>query len=275
MHVRLQRSYGFTLVELLVVIAIIAVLASLMFAGLSGAKAAAVSANCKSNLRQVGHAMAMYTGDTGFFPANQPIDTDFLAPSTARSWMERRWFGNVMLYCSSPIPAEPSGQFTFEQLFPKYLRCPGPGEIMVESAGAAINNRIVADLRFTKMRGITYGANGYGVQKVYRIDLLESSGLFTRVAEADIAVPAQMIAVGCPTIPDTERLISPVENLALTLEGEIKPVWRWYTGWHNGRVNMLFADTHVEGMKSNLLTGTTDASRRLWNRDNRPHWEAK
>ena len=180
-----------------------------------------------------------------------------------------------MLYCSSPIPAEPSGQFSFEQFYPKYLRCPGPGEVTGGSAFSAINNRIVADLRFTKMRGITYGANGYGVRKAHHLDVPDTCGLFTRVAEADVAVPAHMVAVGCATIPDVQRLISPAENFALTLEGEFKPVWRWYSGWHNGRVNMLFADTHVEGMKSNLLTGTTDTSRRLWNRDNQPHWEAE
>ena len=51
---RTSRGCAFTLVELLIVIAIIALLAALLLPTLARGKAAAKSAACKSNLRQLG-----------------------------------------------------------------------------------------------------------------------------------------------------------------------------------------------------------------------------
>ena len=58
-----RRARGFTLVELLVVIAIIAVLISILLPALNAARASAVSANCLSNLRQIGQAFYLYASE--------------------------------------------------------------------------------------------------------------------------------------------------------------------------------------------------------------------
>jgi prepilin-type N-terminal cleavage/methylation domain-containing protein len=54
---------GFTLIELLVVIAIIAILAALLLPALARAKATAKTAQCVSNLHQMGLALIMYADD--------------------------------------------------------------------------------------------------------------------------------------------------------------------------------------------------------------------
>ncbi|MHC4572036.1 MAG: type II secretion system protein [Planctomycetota bacterium] len=66
--ISVHRGKGFTLVELLVVIAIIALLMSILIPSLTRAKKQAKFVMCQSNLRQLGAALAMYTGDNdGYF----------------------------------------------------------------------------------------------------------------------------------------------------------------------------------------------------------------
>jgi len=58
-----RRKGGFTLIELLVVIAIIAILAAILFPVFARAREAGRKASCQNNMKELGLALIMYTGD--------------------------------------------------------------------------------------------------------------------------------------------------------------------------------------------------------------------
>lgn len=60
-----KRIFAFTLIELLAVVAVVSVLASLAYAGVGAAIGKGHTTRCLSNLRQVGTAIQMFTGENG------------------------------------------------------------------------------------------------------------------------------------------------------------------------------------------------------------------
>ena len=74
---------AFTLIELLVVVAIIAILASLLLPALARSKQAANITVCKSNMKQLGFAFALYTADN---QETYPAGACYVDPEDQYCW---------------------------------------------------------------------------------------------------------------------------------------------------------------------------------------------
>ncbi|MFH0964431.1 MAG: type II secretion system protein [Planctomycetota bacterium] len=73
----MSKSRGFTLIELLVVMVIIALLVGLLLPALGRAREEARKTQCRSNLRQIGLALTMYTNDNkGWTPVVYGVTWD-------------------------------------------------------------------------------------------------------------------------------------------------------------------------------------------------------
>ena len=94
---RCRLAVAFTLIELLVVFAVIAGLAGLLLPALSGARSAADSARCKSNLRQLALGLEIYAEDSNSYPNGRP-------PTAANPWGEL-WFHQLEKVVGQPWPS--------------------------------------------------------------------------------------------------------------------------------------------------------------------------
>jgi prepilin-type N-terminal cleavage/methylation domain-containing protein len=96
----MQRRSAFTLIELLVVIAIIAILAAILFPVFAQAKAAAKMTSSLSNIKQIGLASLMYSGDADdvvvYYYGNKTADQPNLYLTN-----DTTWAGKVLPYIKS------------------------------------------------------------------------------------------------------------------------------------------------------------------------------
>jgi prepilin-type N-terminal cleavage/methylation domain-containing protein/prepilin-type processing-associated H-X9-DG protein len=232
---------AFSLIELLVVIAIIAILAALLLPTLARAKAAAQSAQCKSNLRQIDIALKLYTDDYQKYPLAAAVDT---SGGSVYSF----WDGKILIFAANNralflCPAEKQGiKWTNNIAMPQ--RNPCYGYNMAGSGGYPSSSSSL---------GLDGGANA-------------RTGGGRGLPEAQVKVPSDMIAVAdCK--PKTGGGDNDLDDLfPINLLAELAPR-------HNNGENTVFCDGHTEFAKHLVWLKKTEGARQRWNNDHQPHPE--
>lgn len=74
----MRRRKGFTLIELMIVIAIIAILAAILVPNFLRARAQGQLTACKSNMKNIGTALEMYSTDSY---GRYPVDLTIITPN--------------------------------------------------------------------------------------------------------------------------------------------------------------------------------------------------
>jgi prepilin-type N-terminal cleavage/methylation domain-containing protein/prepilin-type processing-associated H-X9-DG protein len=235
-----RRTSGFTLIELLIVIAIIAILAALLLPALSRARAAGLSAACKSNLHQIGIALKLYTDEFQKYPLCAATD-----PASTFSLWDRQLLAlaanNTNLFI---CPADkPAPKWTNIVGLPQRTPCygynmVGTGRYPATGASLGLDG------------GFDRGRFGGG----------------TCLAESQLKVPSDMIAVAdCKPISGGQD--NDLDDLfPINLLSELAPR-------HNQGENSVFCDGHVEYAKHTAWLKKSDRARQRWNNDHQSHPE--
>jgi prepilin-type N-terminal cleavage/methylation domain-containing protein/prepilin-type processing-associated H-X9-DG protein len=271
-----RLAAGFTLIELLVVIAIIAILAGLLLPVLSRAKAAARLTQCKSNLRQIGLGLLMYTDDNNYFPdwrwhlaanAPGPVRGFYYWPDNIEPYVNNHWT-NAVFHCpdykgptAKPLRTSanlfPLGSYGYNAVVAFGLADPRfpyrPTNSVAASAVRVPSDMIaLGDANFSMrwdgerwgLRGIIEWTGNGSLSKAGLVRLLGSS--------------ESMAGEGVPDEANQARADAWAEAL------------RQMRRRHQNRYNVFFLDGHLETIQTEKLYSTNSAALRRWNRNNQP-----
>jgi prepilin-type N-terminal cleavage/methylation domain-containing protein/prepilin-type processing-associated H-X9-DG protein len=214
-----RQETGFTLIELLVVIAIIAILAALLLPALSKSKASAQGVTCNNNIKQLSLAWYLYASDNADLLVNnygipQTITTSNTWANNVEDWSNSDYNTNL-IYLTQTLFAP------FDNRSAGIYKCPA-------DRAPAANGQRTRSVSMNAMVGdpgdLVDRFNPLYVQFFKMKTILKPSGIFVFLDEH------------CDTINDG-FFVNRLETYQ----------WGNLPGsYHNGGLNLSFADGHVE-----------------------------
>ena len=247
-----RSSTAFTLIELLVVIAILGVLAALLLPALSRSKAKARQIACVGNLHQLGIGLQNFLAANHAYPSViGPTNSDnpgwWISQLASGGFDNSKTLTNFMQEGVWHCPSAPYG------IIPG---TPIRDHVIFSSYGYNIRGVNPTSDLTTKGLGLA-GSFISGAPSIFPRD----RGAFAPLQESEVKSPADMMAIG-------DSFGGGVEFgrwKYLVLNGRA-------SARHQGRVNVLFCDGHVESPTLTFaFEDTSDEALVRWNRDHQPH----
>lgn len=227
------RRDAFTLVELLTVITVIGVLAVIIMLGVGRARAAAGTAKCVTNLRQLGVATGLYATDNkGEIPyANYYMETNVRSTDKLAPYLDVKFPPTAELTANTLFPADP-------------FHCPA-----AEHPAKSGNKT-------------HYGKNFFiNSQKGYDTDPRR-----TGYRLADIPQPSRYYYLADAIPVSGQQQVSWQIGSVGSNTGELPASKLGVALRHSGKANILFLDFHVETLDARQIGNWN------WNYPGTPPW---